>query len=825
MRKRQIRKHKRGKPAARPIYKEGFFWIAFAVLVLTLAAFAAFQVLNKPFAGKAHGILTEQGVPELPGEDSEPVSRFYSYRLYYSYGLREQMAELGYELYGNVSQEDLANFAVLRGDQTVIRTNTSFFAFENLTDNFVLYLGGRQLRFVRTSVQEKPEATHIVEFKKEPLVSFYAEQRANGAIGLSENKAAEEYAMGLNAERDEAVSQLSQINPELPGRIKAKYTKAFNGIAVTATEEEAERIRNLSSVKAVYENTKVWALLSESVPQIKADKVWELTDEQGRKVKGEGVTIAVIDTGVDYTHADLGGCLGESCKVIGGYDFVNNDNDPMDDNGHGTHVAATAAGEGVLKGVAPKASIIAYKVLNAQGGGYTSDIIDAIEKAVDPNQDGDFSDRADIISLSLGGPPTYPDPLAEAVNNAVEAGTVAVVAAGNSGQLGSQTIGSPGIAEQAITVGAVNKKDGLAAFSSRGPVDNGTLQAIKPDVLAPGVDICAAKTASAGFPECLDDTHGAISGTSMATPHVSGAAALLLQAHPEWTPDDVKSALMSTSADLGLSKFEQGAGRIDAEKANDAEISTSPASFSINLWSSTGTAIRVRNLAGKAINADISIEFNDEKDRPEAKASPDKISLKPGEEKEIAITFKSSRIGASFGNVVIKTGTDYKVPFALSRLANVTIVAQSDETLSPRFILHSNDMKTMKEAAASRRRMNRTFTLPSGEYTAYVVSSRIDKAKYILYDSFKVGADKEVTVNLSMANAKRLNIKTETAKGNDIQIFSWTHGITAHGNQAEFMYQSTCYCPIEGPLYVSKKPEAGLDTDILIMYKGVEVYE
>ncbi|MBI3052093.1 S8 family serine peptidase [Candidatus Woesearchaeota archaeon] len=814
MRKRQIRKHKRGKPAARPIYKEGFFWIAFAVLVLTLAAFAAFQVLNKPFAGKAHGILTEQGaVPELPGEE-EPAQAAAGYEL------KEEMSALGYEIAGDIGALD--GFSMLRGDnQVIFRKNDSFFVIQNLSNDFVLSINGKQAKFAKVQEAEKPEATHIVEFKREPLAAFYTERRANGVIGLSESRAAaQEYALGLAAEREDAVLQLAEINPGLPSKIRTTYTKTFNGVAIKATEEEVPKIRNLSSVKAVYENSQVWALLSESVPQINADRVWELTDGQGRKVKGEGVTIAVIDTGVDYTHADLGGCLGESCKVVGGYDFVNNDNDPADDNGHGTHVAATAAGDGALKGAAPKASIIAYKVLNAQGGGYTSEIIDAIEMAVDPNQDGDFSDRADIISMSLGGQPQPNDPLATAVNHAVEVGTVAVIAAGNSGSFGNETIGSPGTAEKAITVGAVNKTDNLAEFSSRGPVVRDALQFIKPDVVAPGVMICAAKLPSADYPPCLDDSHGAISGTSMATPHVSGVAALLLQAHPDWTPEDVKSALMSTSADLGLHNYDQGAGRIDAEKANSAEISIEPASFSLDLKKSESATVKIKNLANRAITADMRMEFPEGPENPVATVNPEQITLQPGEEADVELAFESQSSGVIFGELTISTGRAYRVPFLLSRVATLTI--QADEGLSPYFAISSNDSLIRQVTWTTMGVSNYTFVIPPGEYTAYALTSIYDGTRYALYDTVKLGLTNSV-LNLSLKDAKKLNVQTTTARGHEILLTGDLDGVVEHGDRP-FNILSACFgCPpFLNPLYASIKPEEGPDIDIVMQFKGVE---
>ena len=164
-----------------------------------------------------------------------------------------------------------------------------------------------------------------------------------------------------------------------PRKIKQEYKDAFNGFYIDMRDEEAEKVKRLDFIKKIWPNVKVKALLYDSVPLINADDVWALG------YTGKGVTIGIIDTGVDYTHVDLGACSQEQflqglCnKVKEGYDFVNTDNNPMDDNGHGTHVAATAGGNGILKGIAPDSVIYAYKVLNSGGSGYESDIISAID--------------------------------------------------------------------------------------------------------------------------------------------------------------------------------------------------------------------------------------------------------------------------------------------------------------------------------------------------------------------------------------------------------------------------------------------------------------
>jgi len=263
-------------------------------------------------------------------------------------------------------------------------------------------------------------------------------------------------------------------------------------------------------------------------------------------------------------------------KVVGGWDFSEDDADPMDYHGHGTHVAATAAGNGILRGVAPGALIYALKVFpNA----YVSTIISAIDYSVDPNGDGDFSDHLDVINMSLGGYGNPNDPLSQAVDNAVNLGVIAVAGAGNSGPEGndicrhialdptgaSYSICTPGTARKAITVAASDKSDNIAGFSSRGPT---SIEKEKPDVTAPGVNICAAQWDNVWASlECFDGRHIAISGTSMATPHVSGVVALMKQAHPNWTPSQIKDTLMNAAVDLGEPLFTQGWGRIDAIKS------------------------------------------------------------------------------------------------------------------------------------------------------------------------------------------------------------------------------------------------------------------
>ncbi|MGW5360386.1 S8 family serine peptidase [Actinopolymorpha pittospori] len=317
---------------------------------------------------------------------------------------------------------------------------------------------------------------------------------------------------------------------------------------------------------------KVWLdgvrrpVLDQSVPQIGAPAAWEAG------YTGEGVTVAVLDTGIDTTHPDLAG------QVVVAQNFT--EDTPGDGYGHGTHVASTIAGtaaasDGRYKGVAFDAKLLDAKVCDNGGGCTESSILAGMEWAT--------AQDADIVNLSLGGGDAPGiDPLEEAVNTLTEqTGTLFVIAAGNYGP-DAGTIDSPGSAEAALTVGAVDREDELAEFSGRGPRlgDGG----IKPDITAPGVDIVAARAAGTELGELVGDRYVRMSGTSMATPHVAGSAALLLQQHPTWQADQLKSTLTaSAKANPDLSAFEQGAGRVDVAKAITQEVTSDPVSVSFGL--------------------------------------------------------------------------------------------------------------------------------------------------------------------------------------------------------------------------------------------------
>ena len=319
---------------------------------------------------------------------------------------------------------------------------------------------------------------------------------------------------------------------------------------------------------------RVRTCLNVSVPMIAGDYAWRTG------FTGKGVAIAIVDTGVDSSHPDLKG------RVVASESFVSGE-DPLDYNGHGTHVAGIAAGSGnIYRGVAPDAKIVNAKCLNVNGSGWEDDVVAAIEWALDKG--------ADIFNLSLGGPGDYESLLVEAVDTLTEKyGKIFCVAAGNSGPA-EGTIECPGIASNAITVGAVDKHKKIAPYSSRGPSPKGE---VKPEVVAPGgymvkeggrvIDkfegIVSARSTTID-PEILRDYldldllvepyYLSLQGTSTATPHVAGACALILQYMKEkgldygkQTPFVVKEVLVKSAVDLGYDKYSQGYGLINIENA------------------------------------------------------------------------------------------------------------------------------------------------------------------------------------------------------------------------------------------------------------------
>ncbi len=437
---------------------------------------------------------------------------------------------------------------------------------------------------------------------------------------------------GRTAANDAFRAQAHRVESQQRGVERAlarKATKAkllfgthalYAGVAVTTDATRLPALAALPGVKAIHSLTPKRVTAFDSVSMIGAPKVWQYGG-----TLGTGITIGVIDTGVDYTHADFGGpgttadytaakgsdtyppSYPDADKVSGGYDFAGDDYDatpgsghetpvpdenPLDCNGHGSHVAGTAAGLGVdnngatyagpldttisggafriRPGVAPAATIVPLKVFGCAQNATTNLVSEALDRAIDPDQNDDPSDHLDVVNLSIGSNYTSPqDPDAVAAAHAAAMGVVVVAAAGNGGDV-YDAGGSPGNSPGVLSVAAADSSDRIAAFSSRGIRGAGN---VKPDITAPGVGITSVAfgTGSFGIGE---------EGTSMATPHVAGSAALVREQHPDWTVTQVKTALMDTAAagvkattsSLAAPPMRAGSGLVQADQALSTSV-------------------------------------------------------------------------------------------------------------------------------------------------------------------------------------------------------------------------------------------------------------
>ncbi|KON86114.1 peptidase S8 [Sporosarcina globispora] len=555
-----------------------------------------------------------------------------------------------------------------------------------------------------------------------------------------------------DANKENEIKKLIEQNPDL--QIRHTFNQALNGFSVIGKHSALKSLQKIDSVSSVSPVNTYHVHSNDNIKLIGGISVRGYYGKNNQRLTGKGVKVGVIDTGIDYNHPDLRRSYG------GGRDLVDNDKDPMETKAaggqgtlHGTHVAGIIAANGKIQGVAPEATIIAYRALGPGGSGTTEQVIAAIEQAI--------KDKVDVLNLSLGNNVNGPDlPISLALNKAVEKGITAVTSSGNSGP-NIWTVGSPGTASKAISVGAstptmkvpflniggreirldmlqgskdwefdrtyeiiyggighadelknaegkivlvergeltftdkavhaleagaegiiifnntkgrffgnldsgvpipvaalskeegeelrelikkgeayartniIEERDLLADFSSRGPVTS--TWEIKPDVVAPGVAI--KSTIPGGYLP--------LQGTSMAAPHVAGACAILKQAHPDWGPEQIKAALMNT-AKLLMKKegqtyrtYEQGAGRIQLEKALKAETLVLPASLQFGKFQVADRLhdhsgfVTVENISEKTKSYSFSVPYKEQGINWEM---PMAFQLNPGEKKKVEI--------------------------------------------------------------------------------------------------------------------------------------------------------------------------------------------
>ena len=401
---------------------------------------------------------------------------------------------------------------------------------------------------------------------KRQLIGFYKPLRSTPCFLQrpleSMRKRMKRLPIIIEFENDRFASGLNDVK-----QAKCRNLREFPSISCCSANLSFKNIEKLmdtcNHIKKIHYDRKVTTLLDNATPSINSDQLQE------NDLTGKDVTIAVIDTGI-YPHGDLEG------RIIGFKDFVGNQTNPYDDNGHGTHCAGDAAGNGAAsggeyKGPAPDANLVGVKVLNRNGAGSLSTVIEGIEWCIQNRS----AHNINVLSLSLGADATESaedDPVVRAVDAAWENGMVVCVAAGNSGPE-EQTIGSPGISPKVITVGAADDNnttdrsdDTVADFSSRGPTIDGL---VKPDLLTPGVNIISLRAPNSFLDKTnkvarVGSDYISLSGTSMATPICAGVVAQLLQSDPDLTPDEIKQKLMEASEDLGQPPNTQGSGYLNA---------------------------------------------------------------------------------------------------------------------------------------------------------------------------------------------------------------------------------------------------------------------
>ena len=563
-------------------------------------------------------------------------------------------------------------------------------------------------------------------------------------LGLSVSDTSEMFESLLKKEIDLKLDNLRSRG--LQFEVVDILTYVLHG-AVIETSYNIDTIRSIAVDMEVYHDSFLRVNLEKSSELVGATETHNLMTDSGEPITGKGVVVAILDTGVDYNHPDLGGTIGPNQKVIGGFDFVDNDGDPLDMDGHGTAVAGIIAANGQIKGIAPEASILAYRVVDRMGNVKSTDLLRALEKA---SQDG-----ADVINLSLGTKEEI-EALTYAVQNIVDSGVVVVAATGNSGE---RSFGEPAGRKEVIAVGAslnnvstpidaeviinqdgfeliaaimngslsahngvtgkavyvnfarnsdvapldltgkialaerggetgelvyfsekeanvvakgaigliiynnndrglflgnligphnppdyvgripvisISGRDGkylvdkltngndveltilthrssqlvadrVAFFSSVGPISSFY---IKPDIVAPGVSI---NTTS------IDGKYSVVDGTSFATPHVAGAASLLLQLHPDLTPELVAGILSPTSKILTdqyriiVPSSIQGSGRLDILSAVTSPLALDPYYLVFHLATGQPTVtrnVKIFPVANESVSVLMDVSWN-----------------------------------------------------------------------------------------------------------------------------------------------------------------------------------------------------------------------
>ena len=506
--------------------------------------------------------------------------------------------------------------------------------------------------------------------------------------------------------------------------------------------------------------------LDGSVPQIGVPAAWVAG------YTGAGMTAAVLDSGIDLDHPDFAGRLAEVRNFTAAPDA-------NDTYGHGTHVASILAGRGMTyRGVAPDATLLIGKVCPANF---------CPESAILEGMAWASRGGADVVNMSFGGPDTPGlDPVERAVDElTAETGALFVVSAGNDGN--SIPVSSPASADAALAVGAVDRGDTVADFSSRGPRVGDS--AIKPDLTAPGVGIAAARASEGVIGEPVDDFYTRLDGTSMAAPHAAGAAVLLAQQHPAWTPGQLKAALIGSSQpNPFFTVFDQGAGRVDVARAITQEVVTTPVSVGLGLQpfpheddEVLTRTVTYSNLGSSPVVLDLAFDVSGPDGLPAAAGmftvTPQQITVPAGGEAVATLTADTRVPGALgvYSGALVATGGLLRVrtPLAVDKEAeryNLTIRHLDRRGLVP--VDYTTNVQGLDRVSGGPNfdpDGTLTLRLPAGRYHLYSVihtptaGGLLDVAA-LAQPLFLLDRDSELVLDARQAQPMRVRVPEKSAE-------------------------------------------------------------
>ncbi|MFI5729819.1 S8 family serine peptidase [Kribbella sp. NPDC051587] len=557
------------------------------------------------------------------------------------------------------------------------------------------------------------------------------------------------------------------LRPTAPGTTGSRSLTSIGARATRVQKSSAatfwsslKSARTAGPVERISLDHRVTASLDQSVPQIGAPAAWQ------RGLTGKGVKIAVLDTGIDPNHPDLKG------RIAAAEDFSGT-GDVVDHFGHGTHVASIAAGNGAAsggkyKGVAPDATLLNGKVLDDDGNGYDSGIIAGMEWAA--------AQGASVVNLSLGSrePSDGTDDLSQAVDR-LSQDTLFVVAAGNCPFPDPATIGSPGAADEALTVGNLQRDGSVNDSSCRGPrLGDG---ALKPEISAPGTDIVAARAAGTSLGTPVDDNYTTLTGTSMATPHVAGTAALLAQAHPDWKSAALKTQLISTAnPQPGSEVTAQGAGRVDADQATADGVTADTAKLELGRlnWPYPADDAVTRDLTYRNSSATpVTLKLTADVAGP--KLSTDQLVVPAHGEAKVTVTVDRGAAGpGSFSGRIIATGTQPLVTLvgwtAERELYNLTIkgIQHNGAPANGELALNRLDNIEQPDLGPFGLRIvdgTATVRVPPGTYDASSVffQDATDTApqRFDLVASDETTVGKDTTITLDARKTTRVGVSAQ----------------------------------------------------------------